>query len=300
MRKIVVGFFSATLFLTCSSKRIFDHDYFQIGISQGIIDNSEINEASGLASSKNYPSMFWTHNDSGDKPRIFLITDKAKYRATFYLQGIKNRDWEEIAQGPGPVESKSYLYIGEIGDNLGLHNYKYIYRIEEPDFSPEESTALIDTVDHGIDSIKFSLSDGARDTEAFLVDPTTKNIYIFSKREKKEVNLYVLPYPQSTEKPIIAKFLMHIPFTQITAADISVDGKEVLIKNYQHIYYWKKNGNESLEDLLKKEPAHLPYAEEPQGEAIAFDRNGKGYYTLSEESKAKKPHLMFYKRISPN
>jgi hypothetical protein len=129
-----------------------------------------------------------------------------------------------------------------------------------------------------------------------MVDPLTRDIYIFSKREK-EIGLYILPFPQSTTEVITAQFILRLPYTQINAADISSDGKEVLIKNYHQVYYWhKEKGNETLTELLVVKPAFLPYVTEPQGESITFDRSGKGYYTLSEETKNKKPHLMYYQR----
>jgi len=40
----------------------------------------------------------------------------------------------------------------------------------------------------------------------------------------------------------------------------------------------------------------LPYGKEPQGEAIAWDTEGKGFYTLSEERKQIPAKLYFYPR----
>lgn len=294
MKNWTLCLIAIVLLITCSSKKIFDHGVFEIGISQGVLNNDEINEASGLAYSAGNPSMLWAHNDSGDEARIFLINDKAEHKATFYLKDLVNRDWEDIAVGPGPDKDKNYVYIAEIGDNFGIFKYKYIYRIEEPSIRPD--TSPITGSINKVDSIKFQLSDGPRDSEAIVVDPATRDIYIFSKREEKQINMYVLHYPQSTKEILTARFVMHIPFTQIVAADISADGTEVLLKNYKNVYYWKKRGNETFAELLRTPPAHLPYVEEPQGEAITFDRTGKGYYTVSEVANNKKPHLIFYKR----
>lgn len=285
----------SVLLLTCSSRKMFDHGYFSIGTSNGILDSPEIDEASGIASSKVNRGMFWIHNDSGDEARIFLIDNKGHLKVTVHFKDLKNRDWEDIAVGPGPEKGVSYVYIGEIGDNLGIHKHKYIYRVEEPDLKKAIRLNRRDTTVSSVDSIKFELSDHARDAEALMIDPTTKNLYVISKRDP-EVNVYILPYPQSTTSSTTARIAMQLPYTQIVAADISSNGKEVLIKSYKDVFYWRKEKKESLEELLKKEPKHLPYAVEPQGEAITFDRSGKGYYTVSEEANQKKPHLMFYER----
>lgn len=293
MRRLKPDFLLALLFFCCSAKQSFDHQFFMVGKSQGIVDNPEINEASGLAVSMINDGMLWTHNDSGNDAKIFLIDEQAKCKATVSFEKLVNRDWEDIAVGPGPDEKASYIYIGDIGDNFSLHDYKYIYRVKEPRIVQSEDPVKL-TVKN-VDSIKFILPDGKRDSEALMIDPLTKDIYVFSKREKN-VNLYMLPYPQSTTKVITAQFVLQLPLTQINSADISPDGAEVIIKNYNHVYYWYKTSDESLKELLKKKPALVPYVTEPQGESIAFDRHGNGYYTLSEEVNNKKPHLMFYQR----
>lgn len=280
-------------FFGCNSKHSFDHQLFYVGTSRGVLDNHEINEASGLAASICNPGMLWTQNDSGDKPRIFLIDEYGKHKATINLPGIKNRDWEDIAVGPGPEKDTAYLYIGDIGDNFARHEYKYIYRLKEPKVKLDNEA--IESTIMEIDSIKFKLPDGKRDSEAMMIDPITSDLYVFSKREEN-VNLYVLDNPQSDTEIITARFVTQLPFTQINAADISADGREILIKNYSHVYYWKLDDDELLKDVFKRKPYYPPYITEPQGEAIAFDRSGTGYFTLSEETNNKKPHLMFYLR----
>lgn len=289
-------FFFSLLSLTffgCTSKHSFDHQLFYVGTSKGVLDNPEIKEASGLAASIFNPGMLWTENDSGDKARIFLIDEYGKHKVTINFPGIENRDWEDIAVGPGPEKGTSYIYIGDIGDNFARHEYKYIYRLTEPKISVGDKPVELTIED--VDSIRFTLPDGKRDSEAMMIDPITSDLYVFSKREEN-VNLYILPAPQSDTEIITARFVARLPFTQINAADISADGKEILIKNYNHVYYWKLNDNESIKDAFKRKPHYPPYITEPQGEAIAFDRLGRGYFTLSEETNNKKPHLMFYVR----
>ncbi|QLH32936.1 MAG: hypothetical protein HWD62_11375 [Cyclobacteriaceae bacterium] len=68
-----------------------------------------------------------------------------------------------------------------------------------------------------------------------------------------------------------------------------------MLKNYDHVYYWKRKGSESIADLLKQTPSELAYKPEKQGESIAWSRDGSGYYTLSESSK-RSAQLLFYKR----
>jgi hypothetical protein len=286
-------FFAVLFFWSCQQKASQNSTpIFEDGVSVGTIESKKIREASGLVESINNPTLFWTHNDSGNGAEIFLVDKSAALRTIVEIDGVENRDWEDIAVGPGPEEGKNYVYIGEIGDNNAEYEYKFIYRIEEPVIN--QNTA--DTTIVKIDQIKFRLQDGTRDTEAIIVDPKTKDLYIFSKREEK-INLYKLAYPQSTTEVITAeRVCKELPFTFIVAADISADGNEILIKNYDQVFYWNREGAETIEETVRRPAINLPYTPEPQGESIAFDREGKGYYTLSE-SKGKRPQqLLFYKR----
>src|SRR6478609_6625914 len=111
---------------------------FSKGISLGTNKNVKLEEASGLVESIKQPHYFWTHNDSGNPASIFLLNDKAETKKVFKLAGVKNRDWEDITIGSGPDPNTSYLYIGDIGDNLSAHPLKYIYRIKEPSINDNE------------------------------------------------------------------------------------------------------------------------------------------------------------------
>ena len=101
---------------------LFSNQLFSELHDFGEIENSNINEASGICSSKKNSNVLWTHNDSGDYNRIFAISLEGKHLGEYYLNNSKNRDWEDIAIGPGPIKGETYLYIGDIGDNLSIYN----------------------------------------------------------------------------------------------------------------------------------------------------------------------------------
>jgi len=73
---------------------------------------------------------------------------------------------------------------------------------------------------------------------------------------------------------------LKIPFTRIVAGSISPDAQEVLLKDYENIYYWKRSGENTLIDLLSKEPIKLPYRPEAQGESICWTRDCSGALTV--------------------
>ena len=270
-------------------------DLFEGYQTMGPLSNQAIDEASGIAVSRQNSSYIWTHNDSGDMNRIFLIRNDGTYLGTFRLLGAGNRDWEDIAIGPGPIEDKNYLYIGEIGDNRGIYPIKYIYRLQEPDINLADSTAQwVDVAD--VDRISFVYPDGIMmDAETLLVDPWTKDIYIITKREYP-VTVYKLPYPQSRVDTTVAIKYGTLPFTTATAGDISADGKEILVKTYDKVFLWTRNEGETIGDAFMRQPLRVPYTPEMQGEAIAFPEDRSGYYTLSESRGGVTPVVFFYKR----
>lgn len=265
---------------------------FEAGKSMGSVTNNRIREASGLVASVSNPEMMWTHNDSGNAAEIFLMNETGDVKSTVHLAGIKNRDWEDIAVGSGPDAGKPYLYVGDIGDNNSVYDEKILYRIEEPRLL----NGITDTTITNVEKINFKLPDGKRDTEAFIIDPISTDLYIFSKREQ-QVNLYKLSHPLSTTGTMTAeRVLEKLPFTLIVAADISADGTEILVKNYDNVFYWKRVPGESIEETIKRTPEILPYSPEPQGESITFSHAGDGYYTISERKKTQPQQLYFYKR----
>lgn len=265
---------------------------FSPGIRMGELKEKKLNEVSGLAASIANPGMLWTHNDSGNSAEIYLIDTMTNIRQTYVLKGISNRDWEEIALGPGPVAGRQYLYVGDIGDNAAIHAKKYIYRFEEPVFTSGDEKKKKDIAD--FDTFTFSLSDERRDTEAFVVDPLTRDIFIIGKW-KDPVDVYQLKYSEPGDD-LVAQHVGTLPLTAVVAADFNRAGTELLIKTYNHVFYWKRTTDTPVMTMLRKPGTSLPYVREPQGEAITWSASGDGYYTLSERKKGDRIHLMFYAR----
>ncbi|MBL7848752.1 MAG: hypothetical protein JNL40_14890 [Cyclobacteriaceae bacterium] len=259
---------------------------FERGAVLGVNTNEQLEEASGLAASRRYPGFLWTHNDSGHPAELFLIDSLARTVATIRLAGIRNRDWEDIALGPGP-DSTTWIYIGDIGDNNSRHEVKIIYGLPEPD--PDSPGEI-----YVSDTLIVHLEGKPRDTEALMVDPLSRNLYLVSKRER-EGRLYEVKNPFSTDT-LEASEVLRLPVTGVVAGDISPDGLEILLKTYTHIYYWKRLPSESVATALAKPPFELSYDQEPQGEAVAWAADGSGFFTLGENAKGERSKLISYRR----
>ena len=255
----------------------------------------QIDEVSGMVDSRSQPGNLWIEQDSGHPAELALLGYDGKVKGKIAVPSIANRDWEELASGPGPKDGVNYIYIGEIGDNNAQYQTVQIYRLPEPanlqsPISPAQ-----------IDRINFRYPQGPRDAEAMFVDPKTKDIYVISKREEK-VHLYGLTYPQNTSDLSTAQDYGELSFggglaNYVTGAAISPDGTEIMVRTYTTVYYWKRDAGQSIPDALQYGTRRsLVTRLEPQGEAICFDKDAKGFFTISEKANASSVSLYYYAR----
>ena len=130
----------------------------------GQIANPEINESSGLVASRTTPGAYWTHNDSGDGPFIYALNTRGESLGTFRVTGATANDWEDISAGPGPQPNRSYLYIGDIGDNNANRRDIVVYRVPEPELTAADknSTKKHPRATAPAEAIRFVYPDGKR------------------------------------------------------------------------------------------------------------------------------------------
>ncbi|WP_343671976.1 hypothetical protein [Chitinophaga sp.] len=255
----------------------------------GKVKSDKIAEASGLAASAALPGYYWTHNDSGGKNEVYLLDSEGKLVSIVKLKGSVNRDWEDIAENIGPG-GKHYVYVGDIGNNLQLKIDMQIYRFPAPTTLPGDKTTV-----HA-DVLFIRYPDGFRDAESLMIDPIGKCIYIVSKREK-QVSLYKVPaqyFNFKDQQQATLEKVLTLPYTWITAGDISQNGEHIVIKDKSHIYYWRRKGKEPIEETMARPATLLPYVPEKQGEGLTISVDNKGYLTISE---GKKPDLFYYPHL---
>lgn len=249
------------------------------GMLSAPINSGKFTEASGIVASQKYPGYFYVNNDGGNPADIFMIDSNGLFVGTIDLKGISNRDWEDITLGPGPIPGKSYIYIGDIGDNQAIHSSYFIYRIPEPDIIPSETDPFNINI-NDVDKFTFTYSDNAsHNAETIMLDPDTKNLYIITKSKYSEVFRLELSEDQNITQE--AKFLISLPISEVTAGDISVNRK-ILLKDYTRVYLWTNTDKLPIDSLIKTEPKESSYTIEPQGESICWATDEKKYFTISE------------------
>lgn len=256
---------------------------FASAINTGRLRGADISEASGLVASLQFPGSLWTHNDSGSDPEVFLIDSTGRSQSVIFLESITNRDFEDIAR------DGSTILVADIGDNRAVRDEVRILSFTEPQVIGNQSITPSAVY-------RMTYPDGARDAETLLVDPFTRDWYIITKREAS-VRVYRYAHPQD---PTVVKELERIPgqlpMTSVVGGDVSPDGTEILVKTYDVVYYWTRQGNEPLSETLMRSPIEVPYETEPQGEAIAFTLSGSGFMTTTEEGSNEPQWVKFYRR----
>lgn len=271
---------------TITTSSIFPQFFYTQKISATITDDRLI-EASGLEQSYQNEGYFWTHNDSGRDPVLYLIDTKGSIKMEVELLGIGNRDWEEIVTVK--KDGKSLIYIAEIGDNKAVHDQVKLICFEEPKFTGKKKFKI------SYDKLKimsFQYAEGARDAEALLYDHRFEEFVLVTKREDNAL-VYSFPFSENVE-PTIIQSKGTVPAKLFTAADMNEKG-EILLKHYSAIYFWEESPESALNRILRWNPISIDYSPEPQGEAICWYKGD--FYTISEKNKGKPQQMLYFQRL---
>ena len=307
---------------------VYEPGQFGAGVAVGnLAEPTRLSEISGLVASIQNPDVLWAHEDS-DRPNtlIALGTDGSN-RGEWMLTGATNNDWEDI--GAATVNGEALLYIGDFGDNDAERTDLNILRISEPLLLDNSGGTIPET---DIEKIDFQYpeapagEDGPgepgeparRDAESLIVDPFSGDIYILSKRETVG-RLFRLAHQESYTGVQTLEYLGEMPAiihddlygfsVSSTAADISRDGLEIIVRNYEHVMYFRRPDlTMSISDLLTGNVIEeLPFVGatspggEQYGEAICFSPSADAFFTIGERAfGATEVPLFRYRRLPPN
>ena len=94
-------------------------------------------EFSGLERSTAHPDVWWTHNDSGDEPRLFAFDSDGRELCPegeelaewpgYSVPGADAVDWEDLCLLEGE------LWIADLGNNFSTRRNLCLYALAEPD-----------------------------------------------------------------------------------------------------------------------------------------------------------------------
>jgi hypothetical protein len=223
-------------------------------------------EASGAAWSPTRPGAFWSHNDSGGDPELFLVGANGQNEGRVRLQGARMDDWEDIAMGP--CASGQCLYVADIGDN-GRKKEEAINLLVLPEPGAGARTAGVTTYSTGFPD------DHGRDAEALFALPDGR-IFLITKGNRDPIEIYQWPTPLVDGAPLrrIRELAPEPDQTgdRVTGASASPDGRFVAVRSYAVLSVFR------TADLLEGRPAALTLDLAPlgegQGEGVALANDG--------------------------
>ncbi len=266
----------------------------------GVVAQSDVTEASGVAGGRLDPSVLWIHNDSGDAARVFAIDTAGAWRGTFLFDGATATDWEDIAVGPGPEAGVPYLYVGDIGDNGESRASVSVYRAPEPVVGEVPGTVSL----AGVERIRLAYPDRPHNAETLLVDPANGDLYIVTKPAAAGLasQVFQAAAPLDTVATTTLTEVASLVFgadplpggAQPTGGDIDGLRQFIAIRTYTSAFAWCFEPGATVADTLAGPPCSLWLAGEGQGEALGFAADGSAYFTLSEGAH---PSLHRYDRI---
>lgn len=257
----------------------------KILVAYATLDTLAKNETSGIVKSRKYKDLFWVHNDSGDKTRIYPIHANGEmYKSHRYQQktgtaipDAVNFDWEDITN-----DDKGNIIIGDVGNNCQCRHDLLFYLINEPDPSQEQTIVKKRIFFKYPDQTQFPAPKNDINFDCEGVFYANGKIHLLSKNRN---NTYTKLYRLDQEEPFVVNDLTLLDKFDIggkvTAADASKDGKKLLVLTYASVWiFTAKEQGKWFEGAI----TWLPFKAE-QTEGACFD--GSGNILISDEKGGK-------------
>lgn len=199
----------------------------------GRITNPRITESSGVVASRQFPGVFWTHNDGGGgrKQVLYAISRDGRSLGEFLVADAGLVDWEDIA-----IDNEKRLYIADTGNNEARRTEVAVYQIDEPD--PKSPVAFVQVKrtwrlrypDRPFDCESLFIWDGRGYVVSKVFNDARAQIFRFSLAEQKAPATLELVATTRIESPV-------------TGADISADGKLLALVAKSGAFVYRVNGD---------------------------------------------------------
>jgi hypothetical protein len=232
-----------------------------------------IKEISGMVvSRKNSDAtsgrVLWGVNDQGTGAYVYAFREHAGNNLKHRLQmtGVTvttQAQFEDMSKCKMPDGTTEALMIGRIGDG-----YTHFIRVPEPTVDP--AGAYSESRAAGVE-FHFTNQSTGNNHEAFFVDPITNDLFLMEKTgvstRPRTVRVWRIPNAtlDASGRPSGNPIALGSPIATIkcdiestgsgapTAADISDDGKFILVGNYQELMIWRRDPDtETVETALRR------------------------------------------------
>jgi hypothetical protein len=257
--------------------------------------DARISESSGLGASRRWANCLYTHNDSGDGARLFLISKKGATRAVITLRDTRVIDCEDMAVAGGNAHGgPGQIYLGDIGDNLKSRPYITVYRLAEAALPPlpAQGEAAVFATPQRLD---LHYPDGPHDAETLIA--TRAGRLLIVTKDRGGSLLFMTPLNFGDSVAAAAKTSLTLlklgeirlgatgwPTKLVTGGDLSPDGLSLTLRTYTDAYTWQLPAPDAIDASWWLLPPHkfgLPPTR--QGEAICYGAGGHHLFFTSEK-----------------
>jgi hypothetical protein len=216
----------------------------------GLMQNTNVNESSGLIPSHRSRNYFWTHNDGDDS--IFAFTRDGRFFGKWGIPALRAQaatvlDFEDIAWSPGRI------YAGDIGNNDLLRTNIFVYSVPEPGPTFSGSLPLKRTW-----RLSYPPDEEPFDAESLLVHRKTG--YIIAKdRNNGEAPVYRFSLQTRTRKAFPLERICKIDVDDdVGGADLTPDGQRLAVITGIGAYLFALPGDFPTNGTLEPE-LFVPY-----------------------------------------
>lgn len=213
--------------------------------------------------------LIWMLNDGGNKSKLYGVSSKGTIIKEIHIEA-KNKDWEDLSS-----DIDGNVYIGDFGNNLNKRKNLRILKIDKKYLKKNKAEAI---------EIKFKYENQHRfppkkkglyfDAEAFFY--FKDYIYIFTKSRvhNKYGKTFLYKFPAIKGKHIaklIGEFENCNDLTcWITSADISEDGKKVVLLSQKNVLVFSNFNQDNFFSGKVRKIALKNYS---QKEGVCFKDN---------------------------
>jgi hypothetical protein len=215
---------------------------------------------------------------SGINMKIYVLDGECKRTKALAYSGAGPHDPQDMQ-----ISSDGTFWVADIGDDIA---------------NPTRNKIALWKVTEGKATLyRFTYPDGAAHAgEAMLLNGDGNPIFIttttsgasglFMPTAALDPSGNAVPLKHvgdfTPQKTGTSNKLGPVGQTRVTGAANAPDGKHVAIRTYSDAYEWSVAGGDVVAAVTKATPRITPLPDEPQGEAIAYSKDGANFLTVSD------------------
>ncbi len=231
-------------------------------------------EVSGIVPSRQWPGVFWVHNDSGDETRIYPVSRDGKLfksargvdKPGVLIGGVINSDWEDIA-----LDASGRVIIGDVGNNSNGRRDLALHYVVEPEPTAGFSGLLKSVFVRYPEQKTWPAAkdDFNYDCEGIFTKGDT--VYFVTKRRSDTLTrLYRLDNPKPGEVNVLTAVADVDVRGRATGSDATPDGKRLVVLTYDALWMFEAK-TPGGDDWFAGKVWWMPFKDVKGAEGVCFD-----------------------------